>query len=138
MSLDVCSGALLLFCGVLLFIVLILLHLDLVELFGIRLGGPLHPVSTAAEVDGRRHGLEVEGRMKPREVAEDATGSEDEEIAALLHNALVEALCSLPKPCKELLKEARIPGLVGAPLRGEGRDLEIGRSSCRERVYVLV
>ena len=84
-----------------------------------------HPVAhrrAAAEVDGRRHGLEVEGRLKPREVGKDAAGGEDEEIAALFH-AIVKALRDPFKLCEESLEEECVPGLVVAPLCGEGGDL---------------
>ena len=114
---------LLLFRGVLLTIVLVLLYLDLVELLGICLCGLPHPVArrrAAAEVDGRRHGLEVEGRLKPRKVGKDAASGEDEEIATLPHDAFVEALRGLFKLSEESLKEERVPGLVVVPLQARG------------------
>ena len=80
--------------------------------------------SAAAEVDGRRHGLEVEGRLKPREVGKVAASGEDEEIVTLLHDAFVEALRGLFKLREESLEEEHVPGLVVVPLHGEGRDLD--------------
>ena len=93
----------------------------MVELLGVRLGGLPGP---AGDVDWRRHVLEVKRGMEPREVAEDAAGGDDEEIAALLHDALVEVLRDPLKLAEELLEEERVRGLVVVPSCGKGGDLD--------------
>ena len=81
----------------------------MVKLLGVRLGSRL---GAAGDADRRRHVLEIKRGLEPSEVAEDAAGGDDEEIAALLHDTLVEVLRDSLELVEEFLEEERVRGFV--------------------------
>ena len=74
--------------------------------------------------------------MEPREVGEDAGGGDDKERTAFLRDTLVETLHGLLELGEELQKEEDMPGIVRAPIRGEGRNLDIQAISNRMSVIL--